>query len=239
MTIAEDSQSLDPTKLRGSERSKVEIRQIAADVLKDKAITDWPTFQKAMKTKGVIVSPLKDKETGKLKTVLYKKGRHSFVASKIGKKFTAPTLSREFNKREEAQHKASLSTTVDPKNPWIHLDGSPVPPASFADIQISEAQQWDYVKGRTIHVGDVYIRFNPDTKQPDVSRFNPDITFGGGMPFSPQADPEYAAFYDGLSGNFKAEFRRFRKRHPALTYAEEMSMFKTNYGQSQKHGLHQ
>lgn len=205
LTWGDDSLSLDTSKLRGAERSKVEIRQIAADILKDKTIANWTTFQQRMKAKGVIVSPLKDKETGKLKTVLYKKGRHSFLASKIGKKFTIPALSREFNRREEAQQRASMAITVDPKNPWIHLDGSPIPPVSFADIHISEEQQRDYVKGRTIHVGDFYIRFNPETKQPDISKFNPDIMQGGGMPFSPNADPEYAAFYNSLSDNFKEE----------------------------------
>lgn len=237
LTIAEDSLSLDPTKLRGSERSRVEIRQIAAAVLKDKTITNWPTFQQVMKANGIIVSPLKDKQTGELKTVLYKRGCHSFVASKIGKNVTVPALSREFQQRQEAQQQILKATTVDPKNSWIHLDGSPVAPTSFADIPISKAQQQDYLKGRTIHIGDTYIRFNPETNQPDVSKFNPDIMHGGGMPFSPNADPEYAAFYDGLSDNFKEEFRRFRKRHPTLTNTEAMSMFKTNYWQSHRQGL--
>lgn len=239
LTMGADSLSLDPNKLRGSERSRVEIRQIASEVLADKSITDWRLFQQAMQKRGVIVYPLKNEETGKIKTVIYKKGRHSFVASKIGKQYTLSAMSRNLGSRQEAQQRNMRSTTIDPNNRWIHLDGSPVAPEYFAEIPITREQQQDYIKGRTIHVGDVYIRFDPETKQPDVSRFNHDIMHGGGMPFSPNADPEYSAFYADLSEQFKAAFRRFRKSHPGLTNSEAMSMFKTNYGHSQKQGLHQ
>lgn len=75
--------------------------------------------------------------------------------------------------------------------------------------------------------------FNPETKQPDVSQVKPDILFGGGLPFSLGSNPEYGAFYDGLSHFDKEAFRRFRKTHPGLTNSEAMSMFKANYCQNQ------
>ena len=97
-------------------------------------------------------------------------------------------------------------------------------------------QQQDYIKGRTIRINDVYVWFDYKTKQPQVSRHNPDMFSdrGCGLPLSPGADPEYAAFYGDLSELFRQEFRRFRKRHPSLTNSEAMQMFKTNYGQSHR-----
>ena len=70
--------------------------------------------------------------------------------------------------------------TIDSANRWVHLDGSPVAPTKFGNIEITPEQQKLYVKGYTIHVGDAYIRFNLATKQPDVSHHNIDIMTGGG-----------------------------------------------------------
>ena len=72
---------------------------------------------------------------------------------------------------------------MDSANRWVHLDGSPVAPTKFGNIEITPEQQKLYVKGYTIHVGDAYIRFNPATKKPDVSLHNIDIMTGG-MPFA-------------------------------------------------------
>ncbi len=77
LTIAEDSLSLDTSKLRGAEKSRIEIRQIGHEVLKDKSISDWPTFQRRMKEQGVNVKCLwKDPDAKKLeiKTLIYAKG---------------------------------------------------------------------------------------------------------------------------------------------------------------------
>ena len=54
----------------------------------------------------------------------------------------------------------------------------------------------------------------------------------------PGADPEYSAFYSGLGKFDKEEFRRFRRRHPALTNEEAMRLFKMNHGHSQILGHH-
>ena len=128
------------------------------------------------------------------------------------------------------------ANTPDPANRWVHIDGSPIAPTEFVGIQITPEQQQDYIKGRTIRVNDAYIWFDYETKQPQVSRFNPDMFSdrGCGLPLSPGADPEYVAFYGDLSEQFRQEFRRFRKRHPSLTNSEAMQMFKTNYGQSHR-----
>lgn len=165
------------------------------------------------------------------------KDNHSFVASKIGKRFTPHNVLKELDRRSAHASRQRMATTIDPNNQWVHLDGSPVAPTTFGNIEITPEQQQLYVKGYTIHVGDAYIRFNPDTKQPDVSRYNLDIMTGGGIPFVPGAHPEYEAFYNGLTGFYKEEFKRFRRSHPTLTNQEAMSMFKLNYGHSHHMGM--
>lgn len=238
LTMGTDSLSLDPEKLRGSERSKVEIRQIANEVLSNPAVLNVATFIERMKDRGVKVEALRDKTPEqKMKTLIYRKGNHSFVASKIGKRFTPNNVVKELNRHASQAEQERMLSTVDPNNQWVHLDGSPVAPTMFGNIEITPEQQQLYVKGYTIHIGDAYIRFNPETKQPDVSRHNLDILTGGGMPFVPGAHPEYEAFYNGLSGFDKEAFKRFRRSHPTLTNQEAISMFKLNYGQTQRIGL--
>lgn len=238
LTMGTDSLSLDPEKLRGSERSKVEIRQIANEVLSDPAVLNVDTFIESMKERGVKVEVLRDKmPEQKMKTLIYRKGNHSFVASKIGKRFTPNNVIKELNRHAAQAEQERMSSTVDPNNQWVHLDGSPVAPTMFGNIEITPEQQQLYIKGYTIHIGDAYIRFNPETKQPDVSRHNLDILTSAGMPFVPGAHPEYEAFYNGLSGFDKEAFKRFRRSHPTLTNQEAMSMFKLNYGQTQRMGL--
>lgn len=233
-----DSLSLDPEKLRGSERSKVEIRQIANEMLNDRSICDVGTFIQKLKKRGVKVDILHDKTPEqKMKTLIYKKGNHSFVASKIGRRFTPNSILKELDRRAAQMERQRMATTIDPNNQWVYLDGSPVAPTTFGNIEITPEQQRLYVKGYTIHVGDAYIRFNPDTKQPDVLRYNLDIMTGGGMPFVPGAHPEYEAFYNGLTGFDKEEFKRFRRSHPTLTNQEAMSMFKLNHGHSHLMGM--
>lgn len=238
LTMGTDSLNLDTSKLRGSERSRVEIIQAATEVLHDVTITDWPMFKNALARRGIIANALFSGEGDerKLKTIIYKKGRHSFVASKIGKSFTPATLVREFKFRSEQTEQHKMATTPAPANRWVHIDGSPIAPTEFGGIQITPEQQQDYIKGRTIRINDAYIWFDYETKQPLVSRHNPDMFSdrGCGLPLSPGADPEYAAFYGNLSELFRQEFRRFRKRHPSLTNSEAMQMFKTNYGQSHR-----
>lgn len=238
LTMGTDSLSLDPEKLRGSERSKVEIRQIANEVLNDRSIHDVATFRQELKKRGVKVEVLYDRTPEQnMKTLIYRKGNHSFIASKIGRRFTPNSILKEFDRREAQAERQRMATTIDPNNQWVHLDGSPVAPTMFGNIKITPEQQQLYVKGYTIHVGDAYIRFNPETKEPNASHHNIDIMTGGGMPFAPGAHPEYEAFYNGLSGFDKEAFKRFRRSHPTLTNQEAMSMFKLNYGHSQHMGI--
>lgn len=240
LTMGTDSLNLDTSKLRGSERSRVEIIQAATEVLRDASISDWPAFRDALARRGITATALFSGEGDerKLKTIIYKKGRHSFVASKIGKSFTPATLARKFKFRSEQTERQRMSTTPDPANRWVYLDGTPIAPTEFGGVQITPEQQQDYIKGRTIRVNNAYIRFDYKTKQPQVSRHNPDMFSdrGCGLPLSPGADPEYAAFYGELSEQFRQEFRRFRKRHPLLTNSEAMQMFKANYGKSHRLG---
>lgn len=237
LTMGKDSLNLDTQKLRGSEKSRIEIRQIANEVLKDKSITDWPTFQKRLSQRGVNASALFSEEPErKLKTIIYKKGTHSFVASKIGKQYTPWALVREFDKRKNQ----ALATTPDPSNPWINRDGSPIVPDNYDGIRLTPEQQNDYLKGRTIHVGDVYIRIDFDKKEPQVSRLNPDMMEenGRGLPFHPNADPDYVSLFSGLGRWDKEEFKRFRRRHPSLTNQEAIRMFRTDHNLSRGFGQH-
>lgn len=240
LTIGRDSLNLDTSKLRGSERSRVEIIQVATEVLRDTSITNWHSFRDTLARRGITATALFSGEGDerKLKTIIYKKGRHSFVASKIGKNFTPAALVREFKFRSEQTERQRMATTPDPANRWVYLDGTPIAPTEFGGVQITPEQQQDYIKGRTIRINDAYIWFDYKTKLPQVSRHNPDMFSdrGCGLPLYPGADLEYAAFYGDLSEQFRQEFRRFRKRHPSLTNSEAMQMFKTNYGQSHRLG---
>ncbi len=97
LTMGNDSLNLDAAKLRGSERSRVEIIQAATEVLNDKSINEWKLFRNALAQRGIDAYGIFEGEDDdkKLKSIIYKKGRHSFVASKIGKRFTqTPTIQR-------------------------------------------------------------------------------------------------------------------------------------------------
>lgn len=229
-----DKLEVDVTKLKGKERARYEIAQGVADTLiLNESITDLASLQAALKERGISTEKLLD-ANGKVKTIIYKKGRYSFVASKIDKRFTPKGLQHLFDRRIEMQNQqAKVSEPAKSSNPWISSDGTPIAPTHYGDIALTPQQQQDYIWGWTIHVGDVYISFNPETQQPDVSHVNPDILFGGGLPFSPGSNPVYDAFYGELSHFDKEAFRRFRKTHPGLTNSEAMSMFKANYCQNQ------
>lgn len=239
LTMGNDKFSVDPRNLRGSERSRYEIAQAINAVLKDPAVTGWKAFFGELSRHAISVKPIYS-EDKQLKTIIYAKGRHSFKASKIDRRFTPFQLQKVFNRRTEAATRKYMANTPDPNNQWIHLDGSPIAPAEFNGVMITAEQQGDYLKGRTIRVDGHYIRFDFDTRQPQITPFNPDIFSdrGSGLPFYPGADPEYSAFYSGLGKFDKEEFRRFRRRHPTLTNEEAMCLFKLNHGHSQILGHH-
>ena len=116
LTMGTDSLSLDPEKLRGSERSKVEIRQIANEVLSNSAVLNVAAFIARMKDRGVKVEVLRDKTPEqKMKTLIYWKGNHSFVASKIDKRFTPNNVVKELNRHAEHAEQVRMSSTVTPK----------------------------------------------------------------------------------------------------------------------------
>lgn len=134
-----DSLNLDTSKLRGSEHSRVEIIQAATEVLRDISISDWPAFRDALARRGITTTALFSGEADerKLKTIIYKKGRHSFVASKIGKSFTPAALVREFKFRSEQTERQRMATTSDSVNRWVYLDGTPIAPTEFGGVQIT------------------------------------------------------------------------------------------------------
>ena len=68
LTMGTDSLNLDTSKLRGSERSRVEIIQAATEVLRDVTITDWPMFRNALARRGIIANALFSGEGDERKT---------------------------------------------------------------------------------------------------------------------------------------------------------------------------
>lgn len=117
----------------------MEIIQAANETLRDTSVTDWPEFRDALARHNIQTTALfsGDGDERKLKTIIYKKGRHSFVASKIGKRFTPATLLHEFKLRNEQTDRQRMATTPYPNNRWVHLDGSPIAPTEFGGVQIT------------------------------------------------------------------------------------------------------
>ena len=95
-----------------------------------------------MNERGVKVEVLRNKTPErKMKTLIYRKGNHSFVASKIGKRFTPNNILKELDRRSAQAERLRMTTTIGPNNQWVHLDGSPVAPTTFGNIEISSGQQ--------------------------------------------------------------------------------------------------
>lgn len=148
LTMGTDSLSLDPEKLRGSERSKVEIRQIANEVLSNPAVLNVDTFIERMKEKGVKVEVLRDKSPEqKMKTIIYRKGNHSFVASQIGKRFTPNNVVKELN-RHAASHRQ-----VKPKPKQLEPIAIPPLPDVVCGVKIDRLRQQAYQEGKFISIG--------------------------------------------------------------------------------------
>lgn len=139
LTIAEDSLSIDTSRLRDAEKDRIEIRQIGHDVLKDKSITDWPTFQKKMKERGVNVRCLwKDAYAEKLeiKTLIYVRGSHSFIASKIGKDYTPNGLVNKFNANIERLNAPVVKAPLTVQKPTA-ATAKPTSPSPSVSLGIS------------------------------------------------------------------------------------------------------
>lgn len=161
LTIAEDSLSLDTSKLRDAEKSRVEIRQIGHAVLKDPSLHSMRNFQDMMKARGVIVRPLwEDDETKeKLKTIIYQRGRHSFVASKIGSAYTYKSLLNKFaaNRTEiSPKAKPTILAAPQPSTPGIRIASVPTTSAPTPDdggIVHGEAVSDDFKRFLADHPG--------------------------------------------------------------------------------------
>lgn len=153
LTMGTDSLSLDPEKLRGSERSKVEIRQIANDVLSDTAVLNVAAFIERMKDRGVKVEVLRDKTPEqKMKTLIYRKGNHSFVASKIGKRFTPNNVLKELNRHAaQAQPKPQPKQHSKPQQPEPIV--IPPLPDVVCGVKIDRLRQQAYQEGKFISIG--------------------------------------------------------------------------------------
>lgn len=133
---------------RGSERSKVEIRQIANEVLSDPAVLYVATFIERMKDRGVKVEVLRDKTPEqKMKTIIYRKGNHSFVASQIGKRFTPNNVVKELN-RHAASHRQ-----VKPKPQKPEPIAIPPLPDIVLGVKIDTLRQQTYQEGQPISIG--------------------------------------------------------------------------------------
>lgn len=161
LTIAEDSLSLDTLKLRDAEKSRIEIRQIGHAVLQDKSVRGLREFINRMSAKGVTVKPLwEDDETKeKLKTIIYRRGRYSFVASKIGSAYTYNSLLKNFEaKRAEISTtpKPSMNPTPQPSAPGIRIATVSAPSAPITDdigMVHGEAVSGDFKRFLADHPG--------------------------------------------------------------------------------------
>lgn len=111
----EGKMEVDPRKLKGKERTRYEIAQGIGDaIVANRSITNFRTLQDELKKRGIGAKPIFDSDN-RIKTIIYKKGRYSFVASKIDRRFTPNGLLKLFNKNLELNQRQS-ATNVQPVN---------------------------------------------------------------------------------------------------------------------------
>lgn len=109
----EGKMEVDPRKLKGKERARYEIAQGIGDaIVCNRAITDFRTLQDELKKRDIVAKPIFDSDN-RIKTIIYKKGRYSFVASKIDRRFTPNGLLKLFAKNKELGQQQS-AVTVQP-----------------------------------------------------------------------------------------------------------------------------
>lgn len=255
LTMGTDSLSLDPEKLRGSERSKVEIRQIANEVLSNSAVLNVAAFIARMKDRGVKVEVLRDKTPEqKIKTLIYRKGNHSFVASKIGKRFTPNNVIKELNRHAAAQRQAQPQHKPRQPEPIV----IPPLPDVVCGVKIDRLRQQEYQEGKFISIGicdpggvvpiNHWIWYDFDKREPVMSRTYP---YGHTIPEafqrqlaakqSPASSSQGAEIRfssPSLSGNIPEEqgfahgdgvpddFKHFLEMHPGMSFEEAKRRFK-------------
>lgn len=141
----EDKMGVDPRKLKGKERARYEIAQGIADTLViNRNITDFRTLQDELKKRGIGAKPIFD-SGNRIKTIIYKKGRYSFVASKIDRHFTPSGLLKIFNKNKELnqQHSTTNPQAVS-KQAASTESQSPGSPIRLTTLSSGHAQQDDF-----------------------------------------------------------------------------------------------
>ena len=250
-----DSLSLDPEKLRGSERSKVEIRQIANEVLSNSAVLNVAAFIARMKDRGVKVEVLRDKTPEqKMKTLIYWKGNHSFVASKIDKRFTPNNVVKELN-RHAASHRQA-QTQPKPKQPEQIV--IPPLPDIVCGVKIDRLRQQAYQEGKFVSIGicdpggvvpiNHWIWYDFDKRKPVMSRTYPidhkiPEAFQRQLaakqsPASSSQDTGIRFSSPSLGGNIPEEqgfvhsdgipddFKHFLEMHPGMSFEEAKHRFK-------------
>ncbi len=253
LTMGTDSLSLDPEKLRGSERSKVEIRQIANEVLSNSAVLNVAAFIARMKDRGVKVEVLRDKTSEqKMKTLIYRNGNHSFVASKIGKRFTPNNVVKELN-RHAASHRQ-----VKPKPKQLEPIVIPPLPDVVYGVKIDRLRQQAYQEGNFISIGICdpggvvpithWIWYDFDKREPVISRAYPsDHTIPEAFQRQLAAQQSSASSSQGagirfsspsLGGNIPEEqgfahdrgmpddFKHFLELHPGMSIEEALHRFR-------------
>lgn len=255
LTMGTDSLSLDPEKLRGSERSKVEIRQIANEVLSNSAVLNVAAFIERMKDRGVKVEVLRDKTPEqKMKTLIYWKGNHSFVASKIDKRFTPNNVVKELN-RHAASHRQA-QTQPKPKQPEQIV--IPPLPDIVCGVKIDRLRQQAYQEGKFVSIGicdpggvvpiNHWIWYDFDKRKPVMSRTYPidhkiPEAFQRQLaakqsPASSSQDAGIRFSSPSLGGNIPEEqgfahsdgipddFKHFLEMHPGMSFEEAKHRFK-------------
>lgn len=111
----EDKMSVDLRKLKGKERARYEIAQSIGDaIVCNRTITDFRKLQDELKKRGIGAKPIFDPDN-RIKTIIYKKGRYSFVASKIDRRFTPKGILKLFdtNKKLNEQQSAADAQRIN------------------------------------------------------------------------------------------------------------------------------
>ena len=237
LTLGKDKMSVDVTKLKGKERARYEIAQGIRDAFVHCSafVTDFEKFQSELKKRGITAKKLLN-EKGEVKTIIYKKGRYSFKASKIDKRFTPKSLEEIFaNHREFERQQIEASK---PKSVYINADGTIKPISRFMGIDLTLQQQKDYAAGRSVRLdvcvdgysGPIYLKFDPQTLKPHTSLTDPDApsqsTSVGNASISHGFESSVPIEEQGFAGGGGLTWPEFQRLHPELSPIEALRRYR-------------
>lgn len=225
LTLGNDKFSVDPNKLRGTEKAKYEIARSLREVMADETISDFKTLKTRLSQYGISAKPYFVEDDDNARSIIYKKNGHSFLASKIDRRYTPRALDMEFARRKRRASREYMSNTPDPNNQWAYLDGSPIPITEFAGIRLTPQQELDYISGRTVIIkGVAAIRYDFDIRKPIMSAPNMDMAQSNLNPFRSLGTMEDEM--GAVAGGDGESWAEFRKRHMDVSLQTALAMYK-------------